>query len=708
MSDHPHRALLPAGFHDLLPPDAAHEASVVERLIGIFASRGYQRVKPPLVEFEETLLGGAGATLSKDMFRVMDPISQRMMALRADMTLQIARIADARLTRDARPLRLSYAGQVLRVRGSDLRPERQFGQVGVELIGPDLADADAEVACVAIEALSAAGIENLSIDLNLPPLVPAVMRAMQSTADDVVTLRHALDRKDAATIAKVGGAAASLLGPLLACGGPAAEALDAARALPLPDEARALVRRLGDVVDRVSSALPGLMVTADLVEHRGFEYQRGVSFTIFARGIRGELGRGGRYRIGDGNEANGSEAAAGETATGVTLFTDTVLRAAPPPAPTRRIFLCHGTAGEHGARLREAGWVTVAGLSPVDRAADEARRVGVRSCLSGWANPVYREGSGLMANVAVVGAQWGDEGKGKIVDWLSSRAQVVVRFQGGHNAGHTLVIGDKTYKLSLLPSGIVRRSKLSVIGNGVVVDPWALINEIETLRGMGVEISPENLLLAENATLILPVHGAVDRAREAAKGDRRIGTTGRGIGPAYEDKVARRAIRVCDLDDRALLEAKVDDLLLHHNALLRGLGAEQIDRQWFLDQLTAVSDKILPLRRRGLEPVGRTAPRRTAHPLRRRPGGDAGRRSRDLSLRHFVQHGGCGRGDRQRHGPGRDRFCPGHHEGLHDPGRGRTLSEANRTTKSAGCWASVATSSARSPAAAAAAAGSTP
>ena len=199
-----------------------------------------------------------------------------------------------------------------------------------------------------------------------------------------------------------------------------------------------------------------------------------------------------------------------------------------------------------------------------------------------------------MANVAVVGAQWGDEGKGKIVDWLSSRAQVVVRFQGGHNAGHTLVIGDKTYKLSLLPSGIVRPGKLSVIGNGVVVDPWALLDEIEALRRMDVEISPENLLLAENATLILPVHGAVDRAREAAKGDRRIGTTGRGIGPAYEDKVARRAIRVCDLDDRALLEVKVDDLLAHHNALLRGLGAEQIDRQWFLDRLAAVADQILP------------------------------------------------------------------------------------------------------------------
>src|SRR3984957_11609865 len=182
-----------------------------------------------------------------------------------------------------------------------------------------------------------------------------------------------------------------------------------------------------------------------------------------------------------------------------------------------------------------------------------------------------------MKNVAVVGAQWGDEGKGKIVDWLSNRADVVVRFQGGHNAGHTLVIDGVTYKLSLLPSGVVRPGKLSVIGNGVVVDPWALLKEIDAIREKGVKISPENLLLAENCPLILPVHGAVDRAREAASGDSKIGTTGRGIGPAYEDKVARRAIRVCDLGDPDLLRGKIEHMLVHHNALLRGFGAAEID-----------------------------------------------------------------------------------------------------------------------------------
>ena len=199
-----------------------------------------------------------------------------------------------------------------------------------------------------------------------------------------------------------------------------------------------------------------------------------------------------------------------------------------------------------------------------------------------------------MANVAVVGIQWGDEGKGKIVDWLSSRADVVVRFQGGHNAGHTLNIGGQEYKLSLLPSGIVRPGKLSVIGNGVVVDPWALLAEIEKLRAMGVAISPDSLKLAENATLILPVHSAVDRAREAAKGEAKIGTTGRGIGPAYEDKVARRGVRVCDLGDPQVLREKVHEMLVHHNALLRGFGAAELDPMEIVASLEALAPQILP------------------------------------------------------------------------------------------------------------------
>jgi adenylosuccinate synthase len=199
-----------------------------------------------------------------------------------------------------------------------------------------------------------------------------------------------------------------------------------------------------------------------------------------------------------------------------------------------------------------------------------------------------------MSNVAVVGAQWGDEGKGKIVDWLSERAEIVVRFQGGHNAGHTLVIGNVEYKLSLLPSGVVRPGKLSIIGNGVVVDPWALVAEIDALREKGFAVTPDSLKLADNAALILPSHGALDRAREERRGAGLLGTTGRGIGPAYEDKVGRRAVRVCDLADPQALAARLDQLLLHHNALLRGLDKPEVDRAELLGALHAVAPRILP------------------------------------------------------------------------------------------------------------------
>ena len=198
-----------------------------------------------------------------------------------------------------------------------------------------------------------------------------------------------------------------------------------------------------------------------------------------------------------------------------------------------------------------------------------------------------------MANVVVVGAQWGDEGKGKIVDWLSERADVIARFQGGHNAGHTLVIDGAVYKLHALPSGVVRGGKLSVIGNGVVLDPWHLLSEIETLRGQGVSISPETLMIAENTPLILPIHGELDRAREAQNAVAKIGTTGRGIGPAYEDKVGRRVVRVADLADPVTLELRVDRALVHHDALRRGLGLKPVDRDRLLAALRDVADEIL-------------------------------------------------------------------------------------------------------------------
>jgi len=198
-----------------------------------------------------------------------------------------------------------------------------------------------------------------------------------------------------------------------------------------------------------------------------------------------------------------------------------------------------------------------------------------------------------MANVTVIGAQWGDEGKGKVVDWLASRADIVVRFQGGHNAGHTLVVGNETYKLSLLPSGLAR-GKLGIIGNGVVVDLEALLAEIDKVRAQGLTVTPDTLRIAENCTLILPLHSAIDRARETARGDRKIGTTGRGIGPAYEDKVARRAIRLADLAEPETVAGKLDELLLHHNTLLAGLGAPVFAKQELLDRLMTLAPRILP------------------------------------------------------------------------------------------------------------------
>ncbi len=210
-----------------------------------------------------------------------------------------------------------------------------------------------------------------------------------------------------------------------------------------------------------------------------------------------------------------------------------------------------------------------------------------------------------MANVAVVGSQWGDEGKGKIVDWLSERADVVVRFQGGHNAGHTLVIDGVTYKLSLLPSGIVRPGKLSLLGNGVVIDPWALLEEIDTVTAQGVAVDPDRLRIAENAALILPMHRELDNLREAASGSGRIGTTGRGIGPAYEDKVGRRAIRAGDLVHPEVLRSRIGRALQHHNALRGGLAAAAIDGEALFDSLMEIAPRIAPYLERVWERLDR-------------------------------------------------------------------------------------------------------
>jgi ATP phosphoribosyltransferase regulatory subunit len=375
MTESGERALLPPGMNDLLPPNAAFEAATVESLIAAFAAQGYERVKPPLLEFEETLLGGVGISMAGQTFRLMDPISHRMLALRADMTLQIARIATTRLGHMARPLRLCYAGQVLQVSGSQLRSQRQVGQVGCELIGGHGAAADGEIITLAAQSLAALGVRGLSVDLNLPPLVPVICQEFGLDADQIGRLRAALDRKDAAGVTALGGPAAKLLGALLAAAGPARKSLAVLSALDLPAAAAQDVARLKEVAALVEAVAPDLKITIDPVENRGFEYHTGVTFVLFALGVRGELGRGGRYRAGQTGNGSGM-ASPGEPSTGFTLFMDTVLQALPEPKPGRRLFVPYGIAATEAQRLRAEGWVTVAGLTPdAADAAAEARRL---------------------------------------------------------------------------------------------------------------------------------------------------------------------------------------------------------------------------------------------------------------------------------------------------------------------------------------------
>ncbi|WP_420549143.1 ATP phosphoribosyltransferase regulatory subunit [Curvivirga sp.] len=345
-------SLLPQGLGDQLPPEALHEAAVLDKVVHAFASMGYERVEPPLVEFEENLLNGAGQAMASHTFRLMDPVSQRMMGVRADMTPQVARIAGTRLRSVERPLRLSYAGQVLRVKGSQLRPERQFAQAGAELIGADVPEADAEVITLAVKALQAAGVKDISVDLSLPTVVLSIAESLGLTKEETKSLRVALDRKDAAEVATLPEKAAEIFGTLLNASGLADQALEKLKGLNLPAAAAAERDRLAAVLDILKSNLNGVMFTVDPVEHRGFEYQTGLSFTLFAKNIRGELGRGGRYEAGE----------AKEPAAGFSLYMDTVLRAAPIVAGLKRVYLPYGTDMAVGEKLREEGWATVAGL----------------------------------------------------------------------------------------------------------------------------------------------------------------------------------------------------------------------------------------------------------------------------------------------------------------------------------------------------------
>jgi ATP phosphoribosyltransferase regulatory subunit len=380
MNDAPHNALLPTGLYDLLPPLAEREADVSARLMAVLTAHGYERVKPPLVEFEETLLSGAGAAMGSDTFRTMDPTSHRMIAVRADMTPQVARIAATRLGHRPRPLRLSYAGQVLRVKGSEVRPERQFAQAGAELIGAEGASADVEVIAVAAEALFGVGVPNLSVDLTMPTLVPAIAEAFGIVGQNLAALRAALDHKDTTAVAALPGAAGKLLSALTSAAGPAAAARAALAKLDLPKRARTDRDRLGAVLDGLAAVMPALKVTVDPVENRGFEYHTGISFTFFSYieprlGALGELGRGGRYEAGDPPNT--------EPATGFTLYTDMILSTVPKAEPRRRLLLPMGAGAAQAAALRAAGWITVAALAAAGDWHGEARRLDCGHVLEG-------------------------------------------------------------------------------------------------------------------------------------------------------------------------------------------------------------------------------------------------------------------------------------------------------------------------------------
>lgn len=364
-----HQYLLPAGLKDGLPPDAAFEAAMVEKLMTCFGGWGYERVKPPLLEFEDALLSGMGEAMAAHTFRLMDPVSQRMMGLRADMTPQVGRIAASRLKNAPRPLRLSYAGQVLRVKGEQMRPERQIGQAGIELIGVESAAADAEAVLLAAEALREVGIADLVVDLNAPMLAVSLLR--ESGVAEPGPIIAALDRKDAAAVKQLGGAMAPVLQHLMRAVGDAMQATKDLSAVQLTKAAAAQRDRLIEVAALIRAANPGLALTVDPTDHRGFEYHTGVTFSLLGRNSAGEFGRGGRY-------VNQS----GEDATGFTFYLDSLLAAVPTPKPARRILLPRGTSPEAAARLREEGWVT---LNALEGAEDEkeARRLG---CSHLWRN----------------------------------------------------------------------------------------------------------------------------------------------------------------------------------------------------------------------------------------------------------------------------------------------------------------------------------
>lgn len=366
-----HPALLPSGFTDLLPPRAAQEDGLSQALLQLYHAHGYARVNPPLLEFEDNLLAGSGAGLSAYTFRLMDPLSGQMLALRADMTVQVARIATTRVMDWPRPLRLAYAGQVVRRTNSEHRPQRQSGQIGLELIGASSAAADAEIMRLACASLLAVGIADFTLDLTLPTLVGGICQAFGLTATQTGALRQALDRKDRAAVAMIETPATPLLLQLLQLGGPMDAALAGLQALDLPGSVKAECDHLSAVWSLIKAEAFAPRTMLDLVERRGFEYNTGLGYTLFANQPGIELGRGGRYH----SKARDS-VEPGEPATGFTFYSENLLAAMPEPQPTLRLYLPYGTAAAQAASYHQKGFVTIAALQPDSDPAVAARAQG--------------------------------------------------------------------------------------------------------------------------------------------------------------------------------------------------------------------------------------------------------------------------------------------------------------------------------------------
>ncbi|PCJ33477.1 MAG: ATP phosphoribosyltransferase regulatory subunit [Alphaproteobacteria bacterium] len=371
-------ALLPEGLHDTLANDAEYQADIVEKLRQCFASYGYERVVPPLLEFEESLLCGPGKAQSRNMFRVMDPVSMRMMAVRNDMTGQVARIARTRLQNSPRPLRLSYSGTVLRVGGSQLRPEREFQQAGIELIGSDSGEAYVEIILLARDVLGTVGIKNASIDLTMPLLVPAICRGLRLDDKTSKAVRHALNAKDIGELDQLDGDIGVISRQLLLASGAADKAMAIMGKLSLPAEAQEICDELKEVLARLKAVAPELNVTVDPGEYSGFEFQTGIGFSLFVKGVRGELGRGGRYLV-EGKEPESKS----EPATGFSLYLDSLMRAVPVMTEIKYIYCPYNMTMSDVNKIRLEGYRTICGLEPAKNDTAEAKRL---NCQYIWQN----------------------------------------------------------------------------------------------------------------------------------------------------------------------------------------------------------------------------------------------------------------------------------------------------------------------------------